>query len=82
MSADIYWLPSERGKNLNVSAPSRFIDTLTRAFGEGPWTLDESALPILKGIMAVDDAFMEKSAWKDLYAALETHGEIKIWVKG
>ena len=79
MSANIYWLPSEKGKRLGVNAPSYFLETMGRAFGEGPWELGPSDLLILQGIIATEDG--DVGAWKELFEALGVHGVIRIWAE-
>ena len=83
MSATIRWLPipMDKGKRVSCGAPSALIDLLARAFqgGSGPWTLGTEDLPVLRG-MRVATQF-GADGLQELIAAIETHGEIKVWTE-
>lgn len=77
MSLSFFWRPaSPRGTPLDVACPSAFRDTLVAAFGEGPWTLDASADPVLQGIMAATRT--DSGAYEELRSAIAKHGAVEI----
>ena len=80
MSASIYWLPTNRKKSLSCWTPSRFVEAMVRAFGDAPWTLNETDLPTLRGMAAASDQSpTSPSGFSGLVTLVETHGEIKVW---
>jgi len=79
VSATIRWVQTERGTRLNVNAPSAFIEAMTKAFGSAPWTLGDKAIPILKGMGAVQVLVETEEPYSYLAALIEQNGEIRVW---
>ena len=80
MSATILWQPDvpNHGRNLEVGAPSSFLEMMAEAFGRGPWTLDRSSLEIIRGLLI---ASQDRCAWTELKKAIEDHGQIRVWAE-
>ena len=80
MSANLYWSPIRKGKDLPVNAPSSFMDALGRALGSsGPWTILSSDAPILRGLAA--GLQHEREAIEAILDALDQHEQIKVWAE-
>lgn len=77
MSANIYWRPIKKGKDIEVNAPSSFMQAFGRAFGTLPLTLKNSDLEKLRGLWAGYQN--EKSSIEALIRAIEEHGEIEVY---
>lgn len=81
MSANIYWRPvEESGHDLEVHAPSSFIQVLEEAFGPLPVKIEKSDLPILKGIRAGVDSFAKESI-TSLMEAVEMNEVVEVYAK-
>lgn len=82
MSASIMWKYDEpEGKSLGVSAPSSFMETMRRAFGEHPWTLNPSHIERLRGM---GDSFGGKDCDNPFYRLcdhLEDGGAVRVWAE-
>ena len=82
MSANIYYrvLPC-KNRDIDVSAPSSFIEAMRRAFGEHPWILDSDSLGTLRGLAAGYGA--GKNPYDDVISKIErVDGEfntIEVW---
>ena len=77
MSASIRWSLTSNGKSLDVWSPDDFLGAMGRVFGDGPWTLGEGSLSVLRGMAAVDKN--RHNGYGDLIRIIETHGEVKVW---
>lgn len=82
MSANILWQPvdPERGKDLNVSAPSSFIEDIEVLFGKLPVVIGKDSLQTLRG-WEIGWKTHPDNPVKRLIEAIETHGDIKIWAQ-
>lgn len=79
MSASYYWRPSPKVKHHLPSNRSDIARALEELFGRGPrWTMDETAIPALRGAAAAD---RDEGFWKALIAEIEEHHEIDVWVE-
>ena len=80
MSANLYWSPVRKGKDLPVNASSSFIAAMERAMGSlSPWTVMESDAPVLRGLLA--GLQHEREAIEAILDAIDKHGEIKVWAE-
>ena len=80
MSANLYWSPVRKGKDIPVNAPSSFIEAMEAAMGSGqPWTIMESDMPVLRGLSA--GLKHERDAINAILEAVEKHGQIKVWAE-
>lgn len=80
VSANLYWSPIRKGKDLPVNAPSSFIAALGDAMqSEGPWTLMVHDVPVLRGLAA--GLTHEREAITAIIDAIEKHGEIRVWAE-
>ena len=78
MSATINWeRVNPNPKHLKkVGGPSRFIDAMERAGYSLPCTLDDSCIPKLEGMAALDG---EHSPYEELIDLINEHGPIRLW---
>jgi len=80
MSATIYWIPVTRThKVVSVALPSRFVDTMQRAFGSAPWSLNNNARLILCGTEACADG--NEAAYGALLEYIDRHDTIEVTVE-
>jgi hypothetical protein len=78
MSANLYWTPAKRKMfELNISAPSSFMEQMERAFGNRNPSLDSSAIPVLKGMRAANHEQLHE-AFDELIEAIDKHDIIEI----
>jgi hypothetical protein len=79
MSANTYWRPAAKGRNLPCL--SSFLDLIGEAkdYGrvDGELTLHGDDIPILRGIAAADKSTSETVAM--LIEAILTHGSVHVW---
>jgi hypothetical protein len=76
MSANLYWQPVIIKKRyLSTMAPSSYIASLQKAFGQLPVQLGQSDIGILKGMAAVNNDFEE------LIKILHDFDSITIWAE-
>lgn len=81
MSANVYWEPIKPTKNrdLDVSAPSSFIDAMKRAFDEGPWELNQSSVSKVEGMAAA--YHFKPNPYDEILTLLAKHERIRIWAE-
>lgn len=78
VSATIHYRKtSKTDPHLSVGSPSAFIEALERAFGSFPVELDESAIPVLKG-MAAASTFSARD-FQEVVDKIEQHGGIELY---
>lgn len=81
MSANIYWRPTKARRDLPISAPSSFMETMREAFGgDTHWRLSTNDLPTLRGIGAAERG-NTKDELKTLADIVEKTGEIEVWAE-
>ena len=80
MSASIFYQPIN-GKRLTVSTPSSFLAALERAFGQGPWQLNQSHYSTLRGLAAGMDDEEKRRAIEDITDAIQQHDAIRVWAE-
>ena len=78
MSANIYWVPTSKKRDFNVSAPSSFVSAIERCFGSLPRTFDYKDLEILKGMAAVYS--YDENPFENLIRLIEDHEEVELSV--
>lgn len=82
MSASIMWKRVKpEGKALGVSAPSNFIETMRRAFGEGPWVLTDANIERVQGMADAYGGRDEDNPYVKLVALLGEGDAIRIWAE-
>lgn len=86
MSANILYRQVKpiEGKDLPVWAPSYFIETLERAFGNFPCVLDKTDIATLKGMAATcRDGAAEKygNPYDGLIKAIEKLGAVEVYAQ-
>ena len=74
MSANIYWIPTRKGGEIETSCPSRFIKTIEETFGVFPVKLDESRLILLQAMFTASG----DRCYEQLVELIEKYGEILI----
>lgn len=79
MSANIYWRTIKKGKDIEVGAPSSFIEAFRDAFGNMPLILRDSDLEKLRGFYAGYPN--DKHSIEALIGAVENHGEIEVYAE-
>ena len=81
MGASIYWAPTGGGKSLAVGFRSNFLEAMREAFGGdgSSWTIGEAELPVLRGMRAAAKDI--RDGLDEVIAAIEEHGEIRIWAR-
>jgi len=78
VSANIYWEPMvTRGRDLHVSAPSWFMESLERADMGIPRVFGSADIPVLKGLAAAMRD--EPNPFQQLIEAIEKHDKVKVW---
>lgn len=72
MSASIHWRHLNDGKRLSIGAPSSFIDSLERAFGQRPpfRLSSEYQAAILDGMSAATESKEFREAYEQLATAI------------
>jgi hypothetical protein len=79
MSANLYWEPTQRKKHdINVGAPSSFMDTLGRVFGRRTPTLGMGDIVKLETLRDATEIPEWASVYAELIDAIEKCGEIQI----
>lgn len=82
MSANLYWEPVGSGKSLHAGGSS-LVTSLTRAFGEPPWTFEAAHVAKLEGMRdGYGDDDDNNPFSRILDAMLENDGSmhaIKVW---
>ena len=77
MGATVYWKPVSRDhKTIPVDGRTSFIEAMGLAFGDGPWMLDDVALPTLRGMAAANKA---EAAYPFLIKKVEQDGAVDVW---
>lgn len=82
MSASIYWKPinPEEGTGISVGAPSRFIESMRKVFGDLPIRLEQSNVEQLTAMAAVGEGtFGKDNPYAELVEALRTHNAVEVW---
>jgi len=80
MGSTIYYKqvkPKDK-QDLDVSAPSSFIDTMQRGFGDRPWRLDVNSIQVLRGMAAAYSNDYD-NPFSRLIEAIERLDEIEVW---
>ena len=84
MGASIYYqqVVLHDKEQLWTPAPSSFIRTLTAAFGEGPWELNDEHITLLSGMSIVyrDDGD-SNNPYAELIHAIKKLGTVKVWAE-
>ncbi len=81
MSANVYWRPKTKGKELPVNAPSSFLCGLKSAFGDLPITLqDKTHIVSILRRMEIKDS-KESSSYEEIIDALGKHSKIEIFAE-
>lgn len=82
MSATILTRATGKGKPLGVGAPSSFIETMERAFGNFPVVLNYSHLERLHGMASVKSLLVnEGEVFERLIEEIEREGEIEVFAQ-
>lgn len=68
------------GKDLPVGAPSYFIGTMEKAFGNFPCTLTSEDIPILRG-MAATMRDEQQNPYEKLVEAIERMGAVEVYAE-
>lgn len=82
MGATIYYKqvkPKDK-QDLDVPAPSSFIDTMQRGFGNPPWRLTLAEISVLKGMAAAYSNSFD-NPFSELINAIHLLGEIEVWAE-
>lgn len=84
MSASIYWRPvGTNNKRLDVWAPSSFIESMRKVFGDAPWRLSGEHLATLRGMDATCGERADRpSPYMQIIARIENGDEmltIEVW---
>lgn len=81
MSANLFWRPIKGGVDLEVGAPSSFIEMMERAFHALPITLDSGDSARLEGMKfgTVNKEFSE--ALEEIIEAIGKHGAIQVYAE-
>jgi hypothetical protein len=80
VSANLYWQPI-KGRDLNVHAPSSFIEALGRAGFDLPCNLSGADVPMLRGLAAGMSDDNSRKAVERLIDAIEQHETISLWAE-
>lgn len=81
MSANLYWHPVKRGRDLPCSAPSVTIEALGYAFGGGTqWRLGKGDIATLRGMVAASPKG-SRGTFEEIIEAIEKHGDIDVWAQ-
>lgn len=81
MSATILTRPTGKGRLLDVGAPSNFIETMRRAFGQFPVVLNETHLEKLRGMAAIQGPLCDPNPYVRLQAEIMDNGEIEVFAE-
>ncbi len=80
MSASILWEPVNISPDhISCYAPSAFMAAMERAGMGLPCTLNETHIPILRGMAAASDA--EPNPYKQIIDLLLNRGSIRLWAE-
>ena len=74
MGATFHWLPTSKGKTLDVGARSHVGEVLDRLFGHEPWLLQDGEW--LRTLRASDP---KEPAWEAIENALASTDQIRVW---
>jgi len=74
MSANIYWIPTNKGGDIKTSIPSSFIKSIEDTFGKFPIKLNNRDVDILQGMF---NASKERS-YEQIIELIEKYSEILI----
>jgi hypothetical protein len=81
MSANIYW-QAVKGRDLDVSAPSSFLEAMRKAFGDGQkWELSGRHLEKLSGMAAIFSGSDNDNPYLTIIDAISEHGLILVWAE-
>lgn len=80
MSDSFFFPPTDQKQPLPVDSPQSFKEAMIRAFGcLPPWRLGQDAIPILRGMAAID---RQKAApYERLSHKIAENGEIEVWAE-
>ena len=81
MTATIKWSIVASGTPLDVGAPSAFIDTLTKVFGDFPLELDAADLDKLDVIARIYADESRRTAFDELIDIIKLSGAIELWAE-
>lgn len=80
MSASILWEPVDpKPKHIGCWAPSSFMGQMERAGLKLPTNLDESVIPVLRGMAATISG--TPNPFQELIDKIEKHGKISVWAE-
>jgi len=80
VGASIYWQPLDKKRDLEIWAPSSFMEALKRAFDRDfPMDLDDADLPVLRGMAAVSGD--KNNDFATLVRLIEDKGPVRIWAE-
>lgn len=82
MGANIYFhqMKPVDGQSISCHAPSSFIASMERAFGEFPCVLDSENVPVLKGMAAMSHDG-GGNPYQEIIDAIDKYGTIKVYAE-